>query len=291
VAHWHNQAEQREPGKQIDRRAKGFALLSPTVQSLARTAEAVEWDLLAFGSVRADPAALTALRRKPGPGVGEQLSANFLKHADEQTVAAMAAACRAIHDYQLDATTFTDWGVLGAPRHLGRNVMAVALKKFFADGAWNVSPHLIPNQTLHSVAGTLSMALKIHGPNFGVGGGLNSESEGIRAAAALSADRHLPGLWLVLSAWEPEPIPDADGRNTIQSTCHAVALALVPSAAESRGPWLRLLMSEPATDCAAPTPLSVTGLADALSTQQRAHRVWTLSPVGWLEYQPGPEPE
>jgi hypothetical protein len=245
--------------------------------------------LLAFGAVGADPAALTALRRKPGPGVGEQLSANFLKHADDQTVAGMAAACRAIHDFQVDVASLTNWGVLAAPRHLGRNVMAVALKKFFADGAWNVSPHLIPNQTLHSVSGTVSMALKIHGPNFGVGGGLHSESEGIRAAAALSADRHLPGLWLVLSAWEPEPIPDADGRNTFPTVCHAVALALTPSAAESHGPQLRLLMSEPAPSHGA--PLSVVALADALTNHSQVRHVWTLSPVGWLEYQPGPEPE
>lgn len=267
-------------------------MLSSTAQLLSpRTAQEVEWDLLAGGFMQADPAALTALRRKPGPGIGELLPANFLKHVDEQTVAATAAVFRAIHDFNLDPMSFTDWGVLAAPRHLGRNVMAVALKKFFADGAWNVSPHLIPNQTLHSAAGTLSMALKIHGPNFGVGGGLNSESEGIRAAAALAADQHLPGVWLVLTAWEPEPIPEGDGHNTVHSLCHAVALALVPVRSQSRGRRLRLRMNEPENRGGSNTPLSVTALGSALINQKQTPHVWSLSPIGWLEYQPGPEPE
>ena len=49
-------------------------------------------------------------------------------------------------DYDLDPASFTDWGVIGAPRFMGRAAMAQALQKFDQEGAWGISPHLIPHR-------------------------------------------------------------------------------------------------------------------------------------------------
>ena len=70
------------------------------------------------------------------------------------------------------------WGILAASRFLGRSSLVVALDRFRSEGVWGVSPHLIPHYALHSPAGTLSLALGVHGPNLGIGGGLFSEFEG-----------------------------------------------------------------------------------------------------------------
>src|SRR5262249_39770127 len=140
-------------------------------QALPEPGTAVCCDLLAYGAVQATPASLAALRQQPGPVPGEPLPASFLKHADEQTVLGLSAVLRAIQDHGLGGTSFTGWGVLGAPRFQGRATMTVAVQRFAAEGAWGISPHLIPHRSLHALSGTISQALRIHGPNFGVGGG------------------------------------------------------------------------------------------------------------------------
>ena len=38
----------------------------------------------------------------------------------------------------------------------------------------------------------------------------------------------LPGMWLVLTEWDAEPIPDGDGGSATPANCRATALALVP---------------------------------------------------------------
>src|SRR5437764_3439991 len=121
---------------------------------------------------------------------------------------------------------------------MGRAAMAQALQRFAAEGAWGISPHLIPHRSLHSLSGTVSQALKIHGPNFGVGGGPNGAAEALQAAAALLAGDRLPGVWVVLTGWEPEPVIDRAGRVLNESFCHGAALALV--AAREGRPGLRL---------------------------------------------------
>ena len=70
------------------------------------------------------------------------------------------------------------WGVVAASRYLGRANLAAALRSFKAEGVWGTSPHLIPHFALHSPSGTISLALGLHGPNLGVGGGLHAAAEG-----------------------------------------------------------------------------------------------------------------
>jgi hypothetical protein len=249
----------------------------------------VSCDLIAHATVRATPEAITGLRRAPGPGVGERLPVSFLKHADEQSVIALAAVLRAVADHGLGATPFTDWGILAAPRFTGRVALAGAIQRYAAEGAWGISPHLIPHRSLHASSGTISQALKIHGPNFGVGGGPHGASEVMLAAAALLGMRPLPGIWVVLTGWEPEPIPDRDGKTATPSLCGGAALALTPARADWRG--LHLRVSLPRTDeLPKPGParqsgfLTLEGLLQTLGTRDPDPvAVWPLAGGGRLD--------
>jgi hypothetical protein len=185
-----------------------------------------------FGALSVTPAMVPVLRQKPGPPMGEPLPPAFLKHADEQTVAGLAAVYQAIHNHGLHRTQFTDWGILAAPRFLGRCSLAVALHRFQIEGAWGISPHLIPHHSLHSVSGTVSQALRVHGPNFGVSGGPSAADEAFLVAGGLLAGDRVPGVWLVLTGFDPEAVPEPpstppqNGHPKLVSAIASVALAL-----------------------------------------------------------------
>jgi hypothetical protein len=185
-----------------------------------------------YAAMRADAEQLAALRRQPGPICGEPLSVSFLKHADPQTVAGMAAIYHAIANFKLSDIPFADWGVIGAPCFLGRAAMVLAMQRFAAEGAWGISPHLVPHNSVHAISGTASQALGIRGPNFGIGGGPGAAAEAFTMAATLLACENLPGLWLVLTGYDPEYIPEGPDQSqanaTARADCIALALALIP---------------------------------------------------------------
>ena len=110
--------------------------------------------------------------------------------------------------------------------------MASDLPRFLAEGAWDVSPHMIPHRSLHSVSGSVSQALKIHGPNFGVGGGPGCEAEVLLAGAALLEGMRLPGVWVVITRLDPE-LPDdgKTGRPVPGTFSRGLAMALRPAGA------------------------------------------------------------
>ncbi len=101
---------------------------------------------------------------------------------------------------------------MAASRYLGRANLAVALRSFMAEGVWGTSPHLIPHFALHSASGTISLALGSHGPNLGVGGGLHAAAEGFLTALTWLSTGVVPGVWLVLTGWSPELVPDPSGN-------------------------------------------------------------------------------
>jgi len=206
-------------------------------QSLARGC-AVCCEVATDAIVRANQDSLAELRRNPGLFHGKPPPASLLKHADEQTVAGLCAVYRAIDKADWQTSCFRDWGVVAAPRFLGRPAMAAALQRFAVEGAWGVSPHLIPHRSLHSLSGTISQALKIHGPNFGVGGGPGATVEALLAAAALLEGKQLPGAWVVLTCLDPELPPDEAGRMPPATQAVGLALALTPIRAS--GSRLRL---------------------------------------------------
>jgi len=49
-------------------------------------------------------------------------------------------------------------------------------------------------------------------------------------ALSMLSGQSCPGIWAVMTAWDPEPIPDADGQSTTAAVGVGVALALVPGA-------------------------------------------------------------
>jgi hypothetical protein len=167
-----------------------------------------------------------------------------LRQSDDQTLAALGAIHQAAAGVGgFSGGSFRDWGVVAAPRYLGRGVLDGVLRRFGAEGVWGVTPHLIPHHALHAQSGTLSQALGIHGPNLGVGGGADAAAQGFVMALTWLGARTVSGVWLVASGWTPEYIPDGAGAPIGEPECLAIALALVPAGAapEKRGlPRLRV---------------------------------------------------
>jgi hypothetical protein len=186
---------------------------------------------------------LATTRRCPGPlpDGWAPPQHSILRHSDEQTIAAAHAVGNALIGMDpADKGSIEDWGVLAAPRYLGRSSLVVALNRFRTEGVWGVSPHLIPHFALHSQAGTISLFLGTHGPNLGIGGGQNAATEGLLAALTWLSSGTVPGIWLVISGWAPELVPDEHGEPIEESECQALALALVrANSQEMRRPILR----------------------------------------------------
>jgi hypothetical protein len=207
----------------------------------AGTAEPPGHAVIAVGVAEVPLAAVPALRRALGPPGQPPFPATFLKAAEDQTVVALAAVARAVEEGNLVGEPFTAWGAIAAPRSLGRLAAAEALYKYEQGGAWKISPFLVPHHSLHSISGTVSQAFRIFGPNFGVGGHAGAVAEGLLASLALLDECRVPGMWLVLSECDPEPIPDRAGSAVGPVLCRALALALRPAAAGREGLRLRLV--------------------------------------------------
>jgi hypothetical protein len=219
--------------------------------------------LVASGTLQAGLETIAALRRQPG---GPNLPPTLLKHSDEQTVVGLAAVLRATTSEGLRAEDFRLWGVVAAPCHLGRRAVADTFARVADLGSRGASPMVIPHRSLHSVSGTISQALGINGPNIGVGGGPGNLAEGLLTALTLLDEGCLPGLWLVLTQWRPEPPLGGEDASAI---CHALALALTPAAAGRSGLLLRLL---PAAEMSTlEESVSVPGIAELAE-------VFTLQP-------------
>jgi hypothetical protein len=246
-------------------------------ESVAHPPAETDCGLAAFGSVEATPDLLPAWRKDP------RLPANLLKYADDQTVVALAAVLRAVSDYRLTGCDFREWAVVAAPRFLGRVSFAAATDKFLRKGARAVSPLIVPFLSLHAVSGAVSQALQCHGPNVGVGGGERGLDQALLTGLVVAAEHRPPGLWLVLSEWDPEPVADEKGRPVVPTRCRALALALVPAAAELglRLRWAPASNGRPSASPGGPTP-SMAGLADFLARRcgPNPPRRWGC-PLSW----------
>ncbi len=257
---------------------------------------AVLCTVVGLGIVRATPAQLATLRQRPGSIAAQPLPPSFLKHADEQTVAGIAALISAIDHHGLDARAFGAWGVVAASRFMGRTLLASTLIKFRAEGAWGISPHLIPHRSLHALSGTVSLALKLHGPNFGTGGGVGGAAEALRTAAALLHGGQLPGAWVVLTGWDPEPATDRQAQViTPDCVCSAIALALVPGTSASGGLTLRVdpAAAEPHRHDHGPLPsFTFEAMVRALDSPSAlpASLLWQLPGGGRMELRRVPAP-
>ena len=265
-------------------------------------------ELAAFGVVQIPITNLAELRQNLPPAGVELLPQSLLKHTDDQTIAGLAAVFEAMQEARLSRSAYRNWGVVASSRFLGRAIMTLALQRFQAEGAWGVSPHLIPHRSLHSLSGTISQVLKIHGPNFGAGGGPEGAVDALVTAMAMLQGGTLPGIWVVLTGWYPELACDAEGRAVApDSILQAAALMLTPLSAGTPRCQLRLVpcatrMGPVAADlqvCPHKSPLgssnqnghgkfplfNLEGLVQTLAVPQTWASLvsWRLAGGGWIE--------
>jgi hypothetical protein len=249
---------------------------SPTPPSAVRCLVA------AHAAVRANPEQLALWRRQPPPLTGQPLAASLVKHSDDQTLVAIAALHAAISTHAWWGRSFTDWGVVAASNFFGRGGNAHTIQRFAQEGAWGVSPHMIPHHSLHAVSGTISQLLKIHGPNFGISGAAHACQEAFLIAGALLAEANLPGLWLLLTGHEREWVPVDNGKTVepARLVCEAVALALVPAANGEDGLMLHV---GPDLHRVGLADLTLDAFVNALEAPGPMRGQWRLPGTGWVE--------
>ena len=219
-----------------------------SIQSPPARRASFDCALVTQASCRATSAEIATWRKSPDPSGRIAVHPSLLRHADEQTVAGVAAVFKAILGVGLDPEDFRHWAVLAAPRYFGRAAFERAFPTFQAEGAWGVSPHLIPAHSLHSPSGTLSQALKAQGPNLGIGGTPASVRESLLVASTWLMTGTVEGVWVVMTGRDLE----SDGREPA-GAYEALALALTPALAGHVGPRLRV----------SPDEVAPLGLADA----------------------------
>ncbi|MDB5340467.1 MAG: hypothetical protein JWN70_6086 [Planctomycetaceae bacterium] len=185
-------------------------------------------ELTTFTAVRLSLNELAAVRLQPELRFPAQVTPQFLKNSDSQTIASLAAVYEAVQSMSQPPATFREWGVVSASRYIGRSAFAATLHRYQKDGPWGVSVQITPHNLLHSVSSTISLSLQCQGPCLGAGGGLRSEVDALLLAANLLTDPARPGVWMTWSYWDPELQIDEQGKPTSQSSCIAMALALQP---------------------------------------------------------------
>jgi hypothetical protein len=180
---------------------------------------------------------IPALRGRGGPAGSPPLPPRFLRHADEHTVVGVHAVLEAIASCP-ERLDLGRQAVVAAACQAGRLTAARTLAQLSAGGAVTVSPHIVPQCSLHSVAGAVSVALGMHGPHLGVGGGPDALAEGLFVAASLATgagDPTCPAVWLVATEWDEEPTLDLAGEAEADPVCRALAVLIEPMAAPHDG--------------------------------------------------------
>ncbi|GBD36804.1 hypothetical protein HRbin36_01932 [bacterium HR36] len=156
---------------------------------------------------------------------GQALPHAFVRHAEDQTIAALAVALQTLRSLPEPLPQADRWGVLAAPEYFGREATFGSLRRYSQEGPSAISPHLIPNHCLHSLAGSLSVLLGCHGPNYGVGGGPNQFAELLWAGLCETAQGPAPGYWLVATGWR-QVAEDFWPATAESDICLALALAV-----------------------------------------------------------------
>jgi hypothetical protein len=191
--------------------------------------------ITAHAFVEAPLSQIGGLRDRSGPEGSPPLPSRFLRHCDEQTVVAVHAVLMAIAALPPNRRDCTRHGVVAASCQAGRLATAASLAKLRTEGAVAVSPHIVPQCSLHSVAGGVSVALGMHGPNVGIGGGPDALAEGLFTAISSLHSGGLDATWLVVSDWAEEPTLNTTGAVLGDPTCRGLAVFLESAAATPLG--------------------------------------------------------
>jgi hypothetical protein len=196
----------------------------------------------------------------------------LLNHAEDQTIAAVAAVLNAIDTEHLRGLAFTDWAVVAATCFQGRVPLAASFDKFRRQGPLSVSPLIVPFMSLHSTSSMISLALRIHGPSVGVGGGNGEFVQALTTGLAMLQERTVPGVWVVATGWDPEMLlqPDEDAPPPV---CWAAALALVAETASAYASSLRLVPdAHSRNDASVPRLTDLVQFLRGVATAGRARR-------------------
>lgn len=182
---------------------------------------------------------IAALRDRAGPPGAPALPSRFLRHCDEHTVVGVHAVLAALAARPADPAGLSRHAVVSASRRIGRLAAAKTLTGLAAGGGVSVSPHIVPQCSLHSVAGAVSVGLGMRGPHLGVGGGDDALAEGLFAAITIvqasAAAGDPPCVWLVATEWDEEPELDDTAAPAGDPVCRALALAIEPDAPDRAG--------------------------------------------------------
>jgi hypothetical protein len=91
----------------------------------------------------------------------------------------------------------------------------------------------------------------------------------------------VPGVWLVLSGWSPELVPDPRGGTAPLGECLALALALTAPGTSGGRPAFRVVIGTDSRH--APAPLDLVGLSETLGGREPSSpRVIATDPRGRL---------
>lgn len=239
-------------------------------------------NVTARATIAARLADIAALRDGGWAESARPLPRRFLRHADEQTVVGMHAVLAAIGTLPASHSLAGN-GVIAASCQAGRVAAAQTLVQAKRGGGVTVSTQIVPQGSLHSLAGAVSVGLGMHGPNIGVSGGPAAVSEGLLTAFSWlhgSGPVACDTVWLVITGWDDEPALDADGQPTTDPVCRGVTLSVSRATAASSfgGQQLRLELHPYSASGNRLTTAagSLRSLADALS----AH----ASPAAPLEW-------
>ena len=237
--------------------------------------------------VHATSEQLTLLRRDPGV----PLPASALRNADEQSVVGLAAVISAKRQANLTKEQCAEWAVVAAPRYLGRITLTAAVRRFRVDGAWCMTPHIVPHQSQHAVAGVISQLLSVRGPCLGVGAGPGGCAEAAQSAATILDRESVPGVWLVMTGWDREPVLDEQNKLQADVVCHALALGLTPAIASNHLPCLHVRPSYAPAKCSTvaadrawfSAAEEVAQMLSAKETSSRGTAVLQLADYAWIE--------
>jgi hypothetical protein len=201
--------------------------------------------LASHATVEAPLSQLAALRDQPVPESAPALPGRFRRHGDEQTVVGVRAVREAIARYPGPRPSFERFGVVGSTCGAGRISAAQTRAKLPAGGGVVVSPHVVPQCSLHALASAVSVGLGMKGPNIGTSGGPHAVSEGLIAAISLMGRQDCEGVWLVVTEWAGELLLDTTGKPTNDPSCRGLAIAITHQADAGLGLTLHSGSHEP----------------------------------------------
>lgn len=239
--------------------------------------------IVAHALVEARLSEIPGLRDAPAIPGSPTLPPRFLRHCDEQTVVGMHAVLRGLAATGRPLEAFARHAVVAAPCHAGRFMAARSLAGLRQGGPVMVSTHVVPQGSLHSLAGAVSVGLGLHGPHIGVSGGPDALAEGLLAAASLlragTADE-TTGVWLVATAWDAEPPLDAEGTPLTDPLCRGLAVGI--ETGHAAGVTLSLdARSDDAAACGTSNPSTVLAdFAAGLTACREQAAPWTLACPG-----------